>query len=95
MRRFVAWKWLNAACVRDSLSSDYFEQVATFSVSRREIVYDLTITVDETVFFYSTKDLSPYTEEGCGFIEALFQQMAVQPESWVSTYKYDEPEEDQ
>ena len=94
MRRFVAWSWSGASRVRGSLTDDYYEQVATFNVSKREVVYDLTITVDETVFVYSTKDFSPLTEEGCGYIEGLFQAMAIQPESWVSTYKYDEPEED-
>ena len=90
-RRFVAWRWQGASMVRDSMSKDYFEQVATFNVSKREVVYDLQITVDETVYIYSTKDLSPVTEQGCKHIEALFNSPGTIKQTWVPTYSYDEP----
>ena len=91
MRRFVAWRWQGATMVRDAMSKDYYEQVAQFNVSKREVVFDLQITVDETVCMYSTKDLSPVTEAGCRQIEGLFNTSGTIKQTWVPTYSYDEP----
>ena len=91
MRRFVAWRWQGAGMVRDDLAKDYYEQVAQFNVSKREVVYDVQITIDETVCMYSTKDLSPITEQGCRQIEGLFNTPGTVRQTWVPTYSYDEP----
>ena len=91
MRRFVAWRWQGGTAVRDSMSKDYYEQVAQFNVSKREVVYDVQITVDETVCIYSTKDFSPITEQGCKYIESLFNLPGTIKQTWVPTYSYDEP----
>ena len=91
MRRFVAWRWQGATMVRDSMSKDYYEQVAQFNVSKREVVYDVQITVDETVCMYSTKDFNPVTEQGCKHIEGLFNSPGTIKQTWVPTYSYDEP----
>ena len=91
MRRFVAWRWQGASVKRDSSANDYYEQVATFNVSKREVVYDVQITVDETVYIYSTRDYSPVTEAGCKYIERLFNSPGTLHETWVPTYSYDEP----
>lgn len=91
MRRFVAWNFINGNAMRDSMSKDYYEQVAQFNVTKREVVYDVQITVDETVFMYSKKDFSPLTEAGCKYIEAMFNIPGIIKQTWVPTYSYDEP----
>lgn len=91
MRRMVAWRWVNGAMTRDSMSNDYYEQVAQFNVIKREVVFDVQITVDESVFLYSTRDLSPVTVAGRRYIEGQFNNPGTIKQTWVPTYSYDEP----
>ena len=91
MRRFISWKWRNCDMVPCDMGEDYFEQVAQFNVSKREVVYDLQIVVDETVHLYSRRNYSPNNEKECQWIEKLFSQPVSMRDSWVRLYSYDEP----
>lgn len=95
-RKFAAWrKGTNLIYTRAAIALDYYAQVATFNVVRREVVYDLQITVDETALLYlNNKEYDPMTEEGCGLIEGAFQLAGQPPDSYVSTWRYDEPGEE-
>jgi hypothetical protein len=95
-RKFVAWrKGTNWAYSRADMSLDYFAQVAVFNVVRREVVYDLQITVDETALMYlNNLEWDPLSEEGRANIESRFQMMGQPTDSYVSTWRYDEPGEE-
>lgn len=90
-RRFIPWKWRGWDMVPCDMSDDYFEQVAQFNVSKREVVYDLQITVDETVHIYSRRNYSPNDEKDCQWIEKMFANPSSMRDSWVRLYSYDEP----
>lgn len=53
---------------------DRFVNVAVLNVVRREVVYDLQITVDETVEIYLNRDFDLNTESGCKFLENNFMR---------------------
>jgi hypothetical protein len=91
-RRFCTWTRNWTRMVKQSSSSDYYDQVATFNVTRRgdAPVFDLQITVDETVCIYSTTSYDLLTAAGRASLEAQFQRSDL---SWVWKYKYDEPGE--
>ena len=91
MRRFISWKWQGFDMEPCDMGEDYFEQVAQFNVSKREVVYDLQIVVDETVHLYSRRNYSPNNEKECQWIEKLFSQPVSMRDSWVRLYSYDEP----
>lgn len=94
-RRFASWhKGTNFIYTQRDSSYDYFEQVAQFSATRREVVYDLQIAVDETAIVYDNREFDPETDAGCASIESLFQIPGQPPRSYVSTWKYDEKGED-
>lgn len=71
---------------------DYFEQVASFSVSRDVVVYHLEIAVDETVVMYHSQEYDPNTEAGIAALEARFvnTQAPVSYIAYKSPYGYDE-----
>ena len=94
-RRFCSWsKGTNYIFTQRDSAYDYFEQVAEFSVTRREVVYDLQITVDETAIVYDAREFDPLTDAGCASIEGIFQNPGQPPKTYVNTWKYDEPGED-
>lgn len=92
----------------DYMAKDpYYAQVAQFNVSRNgdAPVYDLQITVNETIALYSTRDYDPNVLSNITNIETLFADQTVTPvdqrinsqdrggpryNSYLYEYKYDE-----
>ena len=95
MRLFMPWKRLTTSysdyyhCPDEYhfspfgyLEEDpYRQQVAQFNVSRTSDapVFDLQITVDETIALFSTYDYDPGTLSGCQHIEQLFSTQTLTP----------------
>lgn len=59
----------------------YVDQVATFIITRAgdAPVYDLAITVDETVALYSTRDYDPNTLSAQTQLKTLFEGKTILP----------------
>lgn len=103
-RKFMGWRkqgaeFLNARQLKGrgiySLApADYFAQVATFNVHRNSAapVFDVQITVDETVVLYSYNEYDPNTAAGQASIEQLFNKKSgtICLWSYVPLYDYDE-----
>lgn len=101
-RRFLGWtkngsdwrspsyllKWGAASLI----TPDYFEQVASFNVIRRAVVFDVQIAIDEVVAIYGSWDYDLRTTDGVAACEARFMQDGSGAErlSYVSSYDYDE-----
>ena len=88
-RRMVSWQRYNTIPRALSARYDRFVNVAALNVVRREVVYDLQITVDETVEIYLNRDFDLNTESGCKFLENNFMRRTP-CESYVWSYDYDE-----
>ena len=67
---------------------DYFQSVAEIGVTRRTVVFDVQVTVDETVVIYLTSAYDVNTALGRAALETEFQKVKY---SYLSTYGYDEP----
>ena len=103
VRKFMGWKmlgnnWRNIGYYEKygmlaSAPEDYFQQVATFNVTRNGDApsFDVQITIDETVYLYFSTDYSLQSSTDVALIEALFQRAtAANRLCYVSTYDYDE-----
>lgn len=102
-RKFMGWKflgnnWRNILYyerfgIVSSAPADYYEQVATFNVTRNGSVptFDVQITVDEVVYLYFSTDYNIQSSTDLAIIESLFQRSSTSNKlCYVSTYDYDE-----
>ena len=97
-RKFMSWTqsgfdyYSSADAKYTNLGSranpDYFQNVAEINVTRRTVVFDVQVTVDETIVMYlKTKlDVNNATDR----IE-LERQFKLAKNSYLATYEYDEP----
>ena len=100
-RRFMGWKmmghnwrppsYFSKYGMLQSSPPDYWQQVAEVNVIRTGAasVFDVQITIDESVVIYGTWDYDINTAIGCDNCEARFRH-ATQPVSYVNSYDYDE-----